>query len=149
MAVELVGIETCYRHQHEIPPRFKPCPYGCRHCRGGCRSGCRRDNNPPFAMPATAAATSASALHPANRQGGWEGKLGVPLPKFNGTAALTTAVPFQPFTRMLRCECESIQFSFSSFFFFFLFQPDVFPSGESDREMIDTASGTRESCRQF
>lgn len=27
MAVELVGIETCYRHEEEIPPRFKPCPY--------------------------------------------------------------------------------------------------------------------------
>lgn len=27
MAVELVGIETCYRHEEEIPLRFKPCPY--------------------------------------------------------------------------------------------------------------------------
>lgn len=27
MAVELVGIETCYRHEEKIPPRFKPCPY--------------------------------------------------------------------------------------------------------------------------
>jgi len=27
MAVELVGIETCYRHEEKIPSRFKPCPY--------------------------------------------------------------------------------------------------------------------------
>ena len=27
MAMELVGIETCYRHEEKIPPRFKPCPY--------------------------------------------------------------------------------------------------------------------------
>lgn len=26
MAVELVGIETCYRRGEEIPARFKPCP---------------------------------------------------------------------------------------------------------------------------
>lgn len=26
MAVELVGIETCYRREEEIPARFKPCP---------------------------------------------------------------------------------------------------------------------------
>lgn len=26
MAVELVGIETCYRREEEIPARFKSCP---------------------------------------------------------------------------------------------------------------------------
>lgn len=45
MAMELVGIETCYRHEEEIPPRFKPCPYTAAAATTTCRC-CRQDNSP-------------------------------------------------------------------------------------------------------
>lgn len=58
MAVELVGIETCYRHEEEIPPRFKPCPYAA--AAAAATTAVAAKITAPFREPAIAALAAAA-----------------------------------------------------------------------------------------
>ena len=58
MAVELVGIETCYRREEEIPARFKSCPCGWLPPRRAVQI------TAPFCEPAIAARRSTAASMP-------------------------------------------------------------------------------------